>query len=95
MKINFERIDNKTPFRVAFTDMFTSQKDPSFWVNCDAAFNPKTKAAAKGFVFTDKEAAIEIVCRLIAHIIGRWPDTFTVFYKHISSYESQSNKGEK
>lgn len=73
MKINFSAVDNKTPFKCIIMTSPWNNK-PAFWVNTELAFNPKSKAAAEGFVFTDKEVSLELTCRFIAQQCGVWPE---------------------
>lgn len=36
-------------------------------------YNPQSKASGDGFVFHEKEVAIEIALRLVAMILATWP----------------------
>lgn len=73
MRIDFKAVDNKTPFKCIIMDTPWKNK-PGFWVSPERSYNLKSKAAATGLVFTEKEVALEITCRFIAQQVGAWPE---------------------
>ena len=74
MKIMFELVDDKTPFKVTCTGILTGTRSPSFWINSEARFNPKTKKDANGFVFSDPRTATEFACRFMSQVWHAFPE---------------------
>lgn len=74
MKFNLTRIDNKTPFKVTVTDALQPDPRPTLIMWPTQGYNPKSRAAGDGFVFHEKNVAIEIALRLVAQILATWPE---------------------
>lgn len=79
MRITFERVDNNTPFKIGTTSLLGPDESPCFAINSMLGINSNSKASAKGFVFVDKNVSIEFVCRFMAFVMKRWPDTIKTF----------------
>ena len=90
MRIDLSRVDEKTPFNVLVTDAL-QKNSPSFWLHPDAAFNPKTKAYAKGFVFTDKKIALNMTVRFILCQLQCWPEMQKEYSEHFKKILGEQN----
>ena len=90
MNINFKVVNNKTPFKCMTMGSPWNNK-PAFWVSPERSFFPKSKAAATGLVFTDKEVALEITCRFIAQQIGAWPELAERYKAFLSGFKKESD----
>ena len=75
MNVNFENFSKDSVFQIGLTKTFSKEKDVTFIYSVTHGYNPKSKAAHKGLVFTDKFTAEEVVSRLYHSVIAKWPES--------------------